>query len=311
MAQKIATVMGGTGFLARYIVPQLAKAGYRVRVASRRPSNARYLLTQGEVGQIQAVYAPIQNAAAVARAVHGADLVINLVAVFYESGKDQSFDATMVRGAATLAEAAAKAGVRRFIHVSALGADANHSSDSTRCKALGEDATLRAFPTATIVRPGLLVGPEDTFFNRFSTLPAVPLIGGGKTRFQPVFVSDVADAIAAIVADDTTAGLAYDIVGPEIYSFRALMNLMQSVTGSRAPLVHLPWGVAELIALASSLAPMAPPITLDQIKRLRTDNIADDSLPGLAALGIEPTPIEAVLPSYLGRFRNGGQYAQV
>lgn len=311
MAHKIATVMGGTGFLARYIVPQLAKAGYRVRVASRHPSRARHLLTQGEVGQIQAVYAPIQNAAAVARAVEGADLVINLVAVFYESGKGQSFDATMVRGAATVAEAAAKAGVRRLIHVSALGADANHSSESTRCKALGEDATLRAFPKATIVRPGLLVGAEDTFFNRFSALPAVPLIGGGKTRFQPVFVGDVADAISAIAADDRTAGGVYDLVGPGVYSFRALIDLMQSVTGSKAPLVHLPWGVAELIALASSLAPVAPPITIDQIKRLRTDNVANGSLPGLEALGVDPTPIETVLPSYLVRFRNGGQYAEV
>ncbi len=178
--------------------------------------------------------------------------MINLVAVFYESGKGQSFDATMVKGAATVAEAAAKAGVRRLIHVSALGADANHSSDSTRCKALGEDATLRAFPKATIVRPGLLVGAEDTFFNRFSALPAVPLISGGKTRFQPVYVGDVADAISAIAADDQTAGRVYDIVGPGVYSFRALIDLMQSVTGSKAPQVHLPWGVAELIALASS-----------------------------------------------------------
>lgn len=309
MAQKIATVFGGTGFLARYIVPKLTKAGYRVRIASRHPSKARHLMTQGDVGQIQAVYAPIQDAKAVAAAVDGADVVINLVGLLFESGKGQSFEATMTTGAGTVAGAAARAGASAMVHISAIGADHRSASTYARCKAQGEDAVLRGFPKATILRPSIVVGPEDGFFNRFGGMPAVPLIGGGKTRFQPICVGDVAAAVMAAVNDSSAQGKTFEIAGPNIYSFKDMMRLMQSVTLSKAPMVHVPWGVAELIGLAGSLLPV-PPLTRDQVKLLRVDNVADDSLPGAAALGVDTAPIESILPTYLVRFRNGGQYAE-
>jgi len=309
MAQKIATVFGGTGFLARYIVPQLTKAGYRVRVASRHPSKARHLQTQGDVGQVQPVYAPVQNKVAVARAVEGADVVINLVALLFESGKGQSFQATMVDGAANIAAAAAKAGVSTLIQVSALGADKRAASDYARCKALGEQAVLRVFPKATILRPSIVVGPEDGFFNRFGGMPAIPLIGGGSTLFQPICVADVADAVMATIKDPAAQGQTYELVGPTSYSFKELMDLMQSITYSRAPQIHIPWGVAELIGLVGSLAPV-PPLTRDQVLSLRSDNVATGTQPGIEALGLDPAPIESLLPTYLVRFRNGGQYAK-
>ena len=309
MAQKIATVFGGTGFLARYIVPQLTKSGYRVRIASRHPSKARHLLTQGEVGQVQPVYAPVQNKTAVARAVEGADVVINLVGLLFESGKGQSFEATMVDGAANVAAAAAKAGATSLVQVSALGADERSASDYARCKALGEKAVLRAFPKATILRPSIVVGPEDGFFNRFGGMPAVPLIGGGKTLFQPICVNDVAEAVMTAIGNGDAQGKTYELAGPKTYSFKELIDLMQSITYSRAPQVHVPWGVAELIGLVGSLAPV-PPLTRDQVLSLRNDNVATGALPGVEALGVETAPIESILPTYLVRFRNGGQYAK-
>ena len=309
MSQKIATVFGGTGFLARYIVPQLTKAGYRVRIASRHPSRARHLLTQGDVGQVQPVYAPVQNKTAVARAVEDADVVINLVGLLFESGKGQSFEATMVDGAANIAAAAAKAGASTLVQVSALGADASSASDYARCKALGEKAVLRAFPKATILRPSIVVGPEDGFFNRFGGMPMVPLFGGGTTLFQPITVIDLADSVMAAVNDSATQGKVFELAGPTTYSFKELMALMQSITYSKAPQVHIPWGVAELIGLMGTALPV-PPLTRDQVLLLRTDNVATGALPGVEALGVEPAPIESILPTYLVRFRNGGQYAK-
>ena len=309
MAQKIATVFGGTGFLARYIVPQLTKAGYRVRIASRHPSKTRHLMTQGDVGQIQAVYAPIQDAQAVAAAVEGADVVINLVGLLFESGKGQTFEATMVDGAGNVASAASKAGASAVVHVSAIGADHGSSSEYARCKAQGEDAVLRGFPKATILRPSIVVGPEDGFFNRFGGMPVVPLIGGGKTKFQPICVGDVAEAVMSAINSGSAKGKIYEIAGPNVYSFKELMDLMQSVTLSKAPQVHVPWGVAELIGLVGSLAPV-PPLTRDQVKLLRSDNVADGSKPGAEDLGVDTAPIESILPTYLVRFRNGGQYAE-
>lgn len=309
MSQKIATVFGGTGFLARYIVPQLTKAGYRVRIASRHPSRARHLLTQGDVGQVQPVYAPVQNKTAVARAVEDADVVINLVGLLFESGKGQSFEATMVDGAANIAAAATKAGASTLVQVSALGADARSAADYARCKALGEKAVLRAFPKATILRPSIVVGPEDGFFNRFGGMPVVPMIGGGKTLFQPIAVIDLADSVMAAIKDAGTQGKIFEVAGPTTYSFKELMDLMQSITYSKAPQVHIPWGVAELIGLAGVLLPV-PPLTRDQVLLLRNDNIATGTLPGVDELGVDPAPIESILPTYLVRFRNGGQYAK-
>ena len=309
MAEKIATVFGGTGFLARYIVPQLTKAGYRVRIASRHPSRARHLQTQGDVGQVQPVYAPVQNKPAVARAVDGADVVINLVGLLFESGKDQSFEATMVDGAANVAAAAANTGATTLIQVSALGADKRSASEYARCKALGEQAVVRVFPKATILRPSIVVGPEDGFFNRFGGMPAIPMIGGGSTLFQPICVGDVADAIMAAIHNPAAQGQTFELAGPTTYSFKDLINLMQSITYSKAPQIHVPWGVAELIGLVGSLAPV-PPLTRDQVILLRSDNIATGTLPGIDALGVETAPIESLLPTYLVRFRNGGQYAR-
>lgn len=309
MAQKIATVFGGTGFLARYIVPQLTKAGYRVRVASRHPSKARHLLTQGDVGQVQPVYAPVQDAAAVARAVKGADVVINLVALLYESGKGQSFQATMVDGATNIAVASARAAVSTLVQISALGADRRSASKYAQCKALGEAAVMKAFPKATILRPSIVVGPEDGFFNRFGGMPAVPMIGGGTSKFQPVCVTDVADAVMAAIRLPEAAGKTYEVVGPNVYSFKELIDLMQSITYSKAPQVHVPWGVAELIGVVGAFAPV-PPLTRDQVLLLRNDNVATGALPGMEELGVDVAPIESILPTYLVRFRNGGQYAK-
>jgi NADH dehydrogenase len=215
----------------------------------------------------------------------------------------------MVDGAANVAAAAAQAGASTMVQVSALGADERSASDYARCKALGEKAVLRAFPKATILRPSIVVGPEDGFFNRFGGLPIVPLIGGGKTLFQPISVSDVADAVMAAVSNSAAQGQTYELAGPKTYSFKELMDLMQSITYSKAPQVHVPWGVAELIGLVGTLAPV-PPLTRDQVVLLRNDNVATGSLPGVEALGVDTAPIETILPTYLVRFRNGGQYAK-
>jgi NADH dehydrogenase len=294
-------------------VRQLAKANWRIRVAVRNPSLAYAMRLHGDVGQIDVVQANVRNPDSIARALEGATAAVNLVGVLYETGR-QRFEAIHVDGARNVAEAARAAGVVRLVQMSALGADATSPSSYARTKALGEHAVREVYPDAVVVRPSIVFGPEDDFFNRFATMatlsPALPLIGGGKTRFQPVFVGDVGKALARLVTalggTDT-----YELGGPASFSFKELMELMLAEIGRRRLLVPVPFAAAGLLGAAGDLAAlvMPPPITSDQVRLLRTDNVVTGLYPGLAELGITPTTLEAVLPSYLYRYRKGGQYA--
>ena len=315
--QGLVTVFGGSGFVGGQVVRALAKRGHRVRVAVRNPNLAHRMRMLGDVGQIEVVQANVRNPDSVARAIQGAEAVINLVGVLWETGR-QKFQAVHTLGARTVAEQAHAAGVARLIQVSAIGADSQSEARYARSKGLGEEAVLKAFPGAVIVRPSIVFGPEDSFFNKFAAMaaisPALPLIGGGETRFQPVFVGDVAAAIARIVTLPSADGLIYELGGPATYSFRELLELILTETGRKRVLAPLPWGLAALIGKAGDLMaavlPLAPPLTSDQVALLKSgDNVASAGLPGLIELGVEPTAVEAVVPAYLYRYRKGGQYA--
>jgi uncharacterized protein YbjT (DUF2867 family) len=312
--QGLVTVFGGSGFLGAQVVRALARQGLRVRVAVRQPGRGYKLRMLGNVGQIQVVQANVRNPASVARALDGAQACVNLVGVLYESGR-QKFTSVHAMGAQTIAEAANAAGVERFIQVSAIGAAEGSSSKYARSKAMGEAAVRKAIPTATIVRPSIIFGQGDGFFNRFADMarvsPVLPLIGGGKTRFQPVFVGDVAAAIAACLADPATAAKTYELGGPAVYSFKALMEMVCKETQRSPLLLPLPFFAAELIGLAGQIQSlvMPPLLTVDQVTLLRFDNVTAAGLPGLAELGVTPTAVEAILPTYLFRYRKGGQFA--
>ena len=311
--QAQVTVFGGGGFVGRHAVRALAKAGYRIRVAVRRPHLAPEVKVMGDVGQIEVVQANLRNAASVAAAVAGSDAVINLVGILYAAGR-QTFSSVQAEGAATVAKAAAAAGVKRLVHVSAIGADAGSPSAYARSKAEGEAAVRAAFPGAVILRPSVVFGPEDEFFNRFAAMasvsPVLPLIGGGETKFQPVFVGDVAKAIVAASGRDDLAGQTFELGGPEVLSYRQVLEYVVKETGRARPLVPVPWPLAALIGavgdVQSALIALPPVLTSDQVKLLRADNVATG--PGLTTLGIEATAIENVVPTYLWRFRNGGQF---
>jgi len=316
LQDRLVTVFGGSGFVGRYVVKHLAERGARVRVAVRRPDEALFLKPMGVVGQIVPTPANIRVETSVAAAVAGADAVVNLVAVLYERGR-QSFEALHVRGAEVVARQAAAAGARHLVQVSSLSADANSPSAYGRSKAAGEAAVRAAFPAATIMRPSLVFGAEDQFFNRFAGLarlaPALPLIAGGTAKFQPVYVGDVAAAIVRALEDPASAGKTYELGGPRVYSFAELLRLTLRETGRRRMLVPLPTAPAKVMAffaeLASALSPlpMAPPLTRDQVTLLGLDNVVAPGAPGLGDLGIVPTAVEGVLPSYLFRFRRGGK----
>jgi len=311
--ETLVTVFGGSGFLGRHVVRALARAGYRIRPAVRRPDLAGHLQPLGRVGQIHAVQANLRYPASVQAAVQGADVVINLVGILFERGK-QRFEAVQAEGAHTVAQAAAAAGAR-LVHVSALGADLDSPALYARSKAQGEAAVLAAVPGATILRPSIVFGPEDDFFNRFASLariaPALPLIGGGETKFQPVFVGDGAQAIARAVGGRAKSGTIYELGGPEVKSFRELMQYVLAVTERRRLLVPLPFGLARLQAHLLQLLP-TPLLTPDQVELLRADNVVSKAAQAegrtIQALGIEPTALEAVVPSYLWRFRKAGQF---
>jgi uncharacterized protein YbjT (DUF2867 family) len=314
--QDLVTVFGGSGFVGSQVVRALARAGYRVRVAVRQPARAHDLLLLGDVGQIQVVQANIRNTASVARALEGAQVCVNLVGVLYESGR-QKFMSLHTMGARNVAQAARDAGVRRMVQISAIGADADGASKYARTKAEGEAAVREILPEAVILRPSIVFGPEDDFFNRFAAMavlsPALPLIGGGKTRFQPVYVGDVARAVAAAVADPAAAGQTYELGGPAVLTFRQILEMVLSQTQRRRFLVPLPFPVARMIGKVGGLlamTPVAPPLTVDQVEQLRVDNVADPALPGLEALGVRPTAVESVLGTYLYRYRKGGQFAE-
>jgi len=313
--QGLVTVFGGSGFVGSQVVRQLAKAGHRVRVAVRQPNLAYKMRMLGDVGQIEVVQANIRNVASVTRALEGAEACVNLVGLLHESGR-QKFQAVHVMGARTLAERARVAGVTRFVQISAIGADANSEAKYARTKAEGEAAVRAVFPGAVIVRPSVVFGPEDSFFNRFAQMaaisPALPLVGG-DTRFQPVFVGDVAAVIARAASSPAAEGLTYELGGPGIYTMREVLQLILTETGRDRVLLPLPWPVAGLLGkvgdMMAGMLPIAPPITSDQVEMLKSDNVADAGLPGLAEAGVTPTSVEAIVPTYLYRYRKGGQYA--
>ena len=309
MAVIQATVFGGSGFLGRYAVKRLAEAGARVVAAVRHPERAGFLKPMGAVGQIAPVAADIGDAAAVAAALRGSDLAVNLVGILAGSRR-RSFAAIHVDGARRVAEAAAAAGATRLVHVSALGADAASPSAYARSKAAGEAAVRAAFPGAVILRPGVLVGPEDRFLNRFAALarvvPALPLVHGGRTRMQPVYVRDAAEALASAATHPDAAGRTYELGGPTVYSFRELLEYTLATTGRRALLMPLPEWLLALKARVFELLP-EPPLTRDQIALLRRDNVVSDGEVGrFGDLGVEPAPLESVAPEWLARHRRGG-----
>ncbi len=308
MKNQLVTIFGGSGFLGRHTVRALARAGYRIKVATRHPNRAFFLRPLGTVGQIDFVKCDVADAESVARALSGADAAVNLTGILFQKG--QTFEEVQAEGAANIAQAAAAAGVRALVHVSAIGADADSESDYAVTKAEGEVAVREAFPRAVILRPSIIFGPEDGFFNKFAELarflPALPLIGGGKTRFQPVFVGDVAQAILAGISRQD--GRTYELGGPATYSFKELMQLILRETGRRRVLMPVPFSIAFLKATFLQLLPK-PLLTVDQVKLLKKDNVVSATAPGLADLGITPTSAEAVIPSYLWRYRAKGEYA--
>ena len=315
----IVTIFGGSGFVGRYVARRLAKAGWRIRVAVRRPNEALFVRTYGVVGQIEPVQANIRDEASTRRAIEGATAVVNCVGILGEFGK-QTFDAVQDEGAGRIARLAAEAGVSRLVHVSAIGADADSPSLYARSKAAGEAATTAAFPGAVILRPSIIFGPDDHFFNRFGRMarlsPILPLVGAG-TRFQPVYVDDVAAAAAAAVEGDVAPGV-YELGGPETATFRELMTTLLGVIRRRRALVALPKTVAELQAGALDFVQRwsfglfaNELLTRDQVVLLGRDNVVAEGARGFEALGITPTPMEAILTGYLYVYRPGGQYAAI
>jgi uncharacterized protein YbjT (DUF2867 family) len=312
MAQRVATIFGGSGFIGRYVVQRLARRGWILRIAVRRPDQALFLKPLGNVGQIVPIAANIRYERSIAAAIHGADTVVNLVGILYEGGP-QRFDAVHADGARRIARAAQAAGVERLLHFSALGADPQSDSAYARSKAAGEALLREHFPAATIFRPSIVFGPEDNFFNRFAAMarlsPVLPLIGGGTTKFQPVYVGDVADAALQVLTDEATAGETYELAGPRAYSFKELLEILLTMIGRRRYLVSIPYGLANFQASFLQWLPQ-PPLTADQVRLLKHDNVASGKLPGLSALGIQPTGLEAILPSYLDSYRPGGRFAR-
>lgn len=313
-SEKRVTVFGGSGFIGRHVVRALARRGYRVRVAVRRPDLAGHLRPLGAVGQIQPVQANLRYPESVVASIADADYVVNLVGILSESGA-QKFDAVHAQGSAIIARGAKQAGVERLVHMSAIGADADSESAYARSKAEGEAAVLREFPQASIVRPSIVFGQEDGFFNRFAAMtrlsPVLPLIGGGKTKFQPVFVGDVAEAIAMGVDGELQSGKAYELGGPDVASFRECLELMLKITQRNRPLISIPWGLAEFQGKVLGLLPNAP-LTRDQVLLLKSDNVVSATAQAdkrtLVGLGISPRSMEAILPTYLIQYRERGQF---
>lgn len=321
MRDQLVVVFGGSGFIGTQVVRALAKRGARVRIAMRRPHLGHTLRVLGDVGQIQLMQANVRFPDSVDHALKGADAVVNLVAVMHESGA-QKFDALHVEGARAVAEAAARRGIEAIVHMSALGA-APTGARYARSKCAGEHAVLEAAPTATILRPSVVFGPDDSFFNRFGQmarnpwldglLGTIPLIGGGKTKFQPVFVGDVAEAVANALGREDARGRAYELGGPRVYTFKELMQYVTRETDRRTPLLPLAFVFAYPLGLVVSwvfgLLPWPPPLTGDQVTLLRRDNIVGAEAGTIEDLGVtELESVEAIVPSYIWRFRPYGQF---
>ena len=324
----LVTVFGGSGSIGRQIVKQLAAGGHLVRVAVRDPDRALFLKPMGDVGQITPLQANLRDTGSIRAAIDGADAVVNLVGILYQSGR-QRFDTIHAEGAGRVAEAAAATGATALVHVSALGADPTAPSHYARSKAAGEAAVRASFPTATILRPSVVFGPYDDFFNRFAAMARLPLplpvfgcdwprigrhgidlYGDGGTKFQPIYVGDVAEAAVRCLFDPAAQGKVYELGGPQVYSFVELMRLVLRETRRRRPLVPVPFWVATAIAAVLDLLPV-PPLTRDQVAQLTRDNVVTGENPGLEDLGIAPTAAELILPSYLEVYRRGGRYARM
>ncbi|GLH77674.1 oxidoreductase [Bradyrhizobium sp. SSBR45G] len=310
----LVTVFGGSGFVGRNVVRALAKRDYRIRVAVRRPELAGHLQPLGRVGQIHTVQANLRYPDSVAAALRDSHVAINLVGILTEGGA-QTFNAVQAEGAAVVAKAAAAAGAR-LVHVSAIGADAESASSYARAKAAGEAAVLAAVPEAVIMRPSVVFGPEDQFTNRFAGLarisPFLPLIGGGETKMQPVYVGDVASAVADAVDGKAQPGATYELGGPEVLSFREILKIILDITDRDRALLPLPFGLAKLQAAVLQFAPGPLKLTPDQVELLRHDNVVSEAAKAagltLQGLGINPDSLEAVAPQYLWRFRSAGQF---
>lgn len=327
MKGKLVTVFGGSGFVGRHLVQRLAMAGARVRAAVRHPEEADFLKPMGNVGQVVPVRASITHEGSVRAALDGADAAVNLVGILYQRGR-RSFDAIHRQGAETVARAAKQAGVERLVHMSALGADPDSASKYARSKAAGEEAVRKAFPEASIVRPSVIFGPQDGFFNLFASLarfsPVLPvfgcpsphfrngkldLYGDGGVKLQPVYVGDVADAMMACLNDHDCVGKTYELGGPAVYSFKEIMEIVQRETGRSRLLLPIPYWLGMIEAAFLQLLPK-PLLTIDQVELLKRDNVVSGKLPGLEQLGIRPTGAEAILPTYLDRFRRGGRFSR-
>lgn len=307
MHNKIVTVVGGTGFVGRYVVKLLASRGYLIRVVARNPEVALHLKTAGEVGQIVLVAGNLARPDSLIGKLDNSWAVINLAGILFESTR-QDFSAVHAKGAEKLAQLAKPAGAERYVHMSSLGVDKMVKSKYARTKAMGEKAVRAAFPEATILRPSVIFGAEDQFFNTFAgmaRLHFLPVIGGGRTKFQPVYVNDVARAVVAALENDAHGGNIYELGGPTVYSFRELLEYVGKATGRRPALVPIPFGLASFIGYFTQHLPR-PPITHDQVMMLEHDSVVNAGMKTFADLGITPTALEAVVPGYLARFAKGG-----
>lgn len=316
VAPGLVTVFGGSGFVGSQLVRALARRGWRVRVACRRPDRAWKLQTSGSVGQIQAVRCDANNADDVASALHGADAAVNLIGILYESGR-RSFHVLHVEASRNIAEAVAAAGINRLVQISAIGADPESESDYALSKAAAEMAVRKVKPDAVVIRPSIIFGAGDDFLNRFARMaqfsPFLPLIGGGKTRFQPVYIADVAEAIARATVMPEAAGRTFELGGPAVMTFGEMLKLILRETYRSNGLIPLPFFAARAIGSMAQLTAMVgipPVLTRDQVVLLEKDNVVADGAEGLAELGVQPTGIEAIAPSYLWRYRRGGRFAE-
>ena len=315
---KLVTIYGGSGFVGRYIARRLAKEGWRIRVAVRRTNEAMHVKPYGAVGQVEPVFCNIRDDNSVRAVMQGADAVVNCVGTFDRKGKS-NFDAVQNEGAERIARLAAEEGVQRMVQISAIGADVDSDSIYAQTKARGEAAVLEHFPTAVILRPSVIFGSEDEFFNRFAGMtrfsPVLPVVGA-DTKFQPVYVDDVANAAAMGVTGEAAPGI-YELGGPDVNTFRELMQQMLSVIRRRRLIMNIPFGIASLMAgvmelvQTVSLGLIPPQITRDQVRSLRVDNVASEGARGFADLGIKPVAMEAIMPDYLWRFRPAGQYEAI
>lgn len=316
---KLVTIFGGSGFVGRYVARRMANEGWRVRVAVRRPNEAIFVKTYGVVGQVEPILCNIRDDASVANAMRGADAVVNCVGVLNDLGKN-GFEAVQAEGAERIARLAAQQGIKRMVHISAIGADPDSDSEYARSKAQGEAGVLAHMPNAVILRPSVIFGPEDQFFNRFAAMtrmsPFLPIFGA-DTRFQPVYVDDVAQAAVKGVLGQAEPGI-YELGGPEVKTFRELMQQMLEVIHRRRIIIGLPFwvgrimaGVLDIVKFVSFQLFPNNILTRDQLKNLRRDNVVSEGAKGFADLGIEPTTLESVLPEYLWKFRPSGQYDEI